>query len=60
MKKLTFLLILLAALFLAACNSESTEEKDEASAESTPEKITYESETGPIEVPADPQRVIVL
>ncbi|WP_282019559.1 iron-hydroxamate ABC transporter substrate-binding protein [Planomicrobium okeanokoites] len=60
MKKLTFLLILLAALFLAACNSESTEEKDEASAETTPETITYESETGPIEVPADPQRVIVL
>lgn len=60
MKKLIFLLILLAALFLAACNSESTEEKDEASAETTPETITYESETGPIEVPADPQRVIVL
>ncbi|QHJ69840.1 iron-hydroxamate ABC transporter substrate-binding protein [Planococcus halotolerans] len=60
MKKLTFLLVLLAALFLAACNSESTEEKDGASAESKPETITYESETGPIEVPADPQRVVVL
>ncbi len=60
MKKLIFLLVLLAALFLAACNSESTEETDEASAETTPETITYESETGPIEVPADPQRVVVL
>ncbi|WP_084243521.1 iron-hydroxamate ABC transporter substrate-binding protein [Planomicrobium okeanokoites] len=60
MKKLIFLLVLLAALFLAACNSESTEEKGGASAETTPETITYESETGPIEVPADPQRVIVL
>lgn len=60
MKKLTFLLVLLAALFLAACNSESSEETGDASAETTPETITYESENGPIEVPADPQRVIVL
>lgn len=60
MKKLTFLLVLLAALFLAACNSESSEETGDASAETTPETITYESENGPIEVPADPKRVIVL
>src|SRR5690606_30566842 len=31
-----------------------------AAAESAPETITYESETGPVEVPADPQRVLVL
>lgn len=60
MKKLTFLLVLLTALFLAACNSESTEEKEGASAQTTPETITYESETGPVKVPADPQRVLVL
>lgn len=60
MKKYTFLLVLLVALFLAACNSESTKEKGGAAAESAPETITYESETGPVEVPADPQRVLVL
>lgn len=60
MKKLTFLLVLLTALFLVACNSDSTEETGGASAETAPETITYESETGPVEVPADPQRVIVL
>lgn len=60
MKKLIFLLVLLAALFLAACNSESMEETDDAAAETTPDTITYESENGPVEVPADPQRVIVL
>ena len=60
MKKLTFLLILLTALFLAACNSESTQETDVSPAEQGPETITYESENGPVEVPADPQRVLVL
>ncbi|WP_203333430.1 iron-hydroxamate ABC transporter substrate-binding protein [Planococcus beigongshangi] len=60
MKKLIFMPVLLAALFLAACNSESTDETEEAAAEKSPDTITYESENGPIEVPADPQRVIVL
>lgn len=62
MKKLFlpfFLLTLL--LILGACNSESTtEEADAAEADKAPETITYESENGPVEVPADPQRVIVL
>lgn len=60
MKKLIFIVVLLAAVFLSACNSDSTEKKEEASAEKTPETIIYESESGPVEVPADPQRVIVL
>lgn len=62
MKKLFlpfFLLTLL--LILGACNSESTtEDADAAEADKAPETITYESENGPVEVPADPQRVIVL
>ena len=62
MKKLFlpfFLLTLL--LILGACNSESTtEDADAAEADKAPDTITYESESGPVEVPADPQRVIVL
>ena len=62
MKKLFlpfFLLTLL--LFLGACNSDSTaEEAGAAETDKSPDTITYESESGPVEVPADPQRVIVL
>ena len=59
MKKLSLFLVLLAALLLAACNSDSeTAEPTETSGSS--DTITYESESGPVEVPADPQRVLVL
>lgn len=59
MKKFLFPSLLLLVLILGACNNESSakktnEEKDE------PTTITYNSEEGPIEVPADPQRVVVL
>ncbi|MDN7245377.1 iron-hydroxamate ABC transporter substrate-binding protein [Planococcus shenhongbingii] len=60
MKKLALPLLLLTILLLAACGKETA---NEAEAESTAGKsgtITYESENGPVEVPADPQRVIVL
>lgn len=61
MKKLSFFLILLAAMLLAACGSESaSSEKEEGGAADSSETITYESESGPVEVPADPQRVLVL
>lgn len=61
MKKLSFFLILLAAMLLAACGSESaSSEKEEGAAADSSETITYESESGPVEVPADPQRVLVL
>ena len=36
------------------------EEKAQPQRKRNPETITYESENGPIEVPADPQRVVVL
>ncbi|SEN36761.1 iron complex transport system substrate-binding protein [Mesobacillus persicus] len=63
MKKLLLPFMLLLVLIISACGQkeaatdqpENTEPKEE-----TPEFITYESETGPIEVPADPQRVILL
>jgi len=62
MKKLTVLLIAMLVLVLGACSSnadndkkESNEKKDKA-----PETITYESENGPVKVPAHPKRVVVL
>ena len=66
MKKLLLPFILLSVLIISACSAEttSTETKEESTntTESTTksETITYQSETGPIEVPADPQRVILL
>lgn len=62
MKKLFLPLVLFTLLLiLGACNSDSTaEEADAAESDKSSETITYESESGPVEVPADPQRVIVL
>ncbi|TDL32905.1 iron-hydroxamate ABC transporter substrate-binding protein [Jeotgalibacillus sp. S-D1] len=47
-----------AALVLAGCNSDTDTSSDEPAAES--DTITYESENGPVEVPADPERIVVL
>ncbi len=61
--KKTLLPFTIAALALAACGSdeESTSENTEpAEGSSSEETITYESENGPIEVPADPERIVVL
>jgi iron complex transport system substrate-binding protein len=61
MKKLLIPCILLFVLILNACNSETIEKKETSAAkEDKLETIIYESENGPIEVPADPQRVVVL
>ena len=62
MKKLFFPIILLLLLVISACSNSTTqdESKKDANQEKNPETITYESENGPIEVPADPQRVVVL
>lgn len=61
-KKLMLVLTLLAAIALAACgakaNDHTVDNTDKA--DQSAETITYESETGPVEVPADPQRVVVL
>ncbi|MFF2288609.1 iron-hydroxamate ABC transporter substrate-binding protein [Peribacillus butanolivorans] len=61
MKKIMIPFILLLVLIISACGNESTE-KDESS-NSKKEKsgtITYQSENGPVEVPANPKRVVVL
>jgi iron complex transport system substrate-binding protein len=63
MKKLSLLLISLLVMFvLAACGSNKEEGTSSSKKEksSEPTTITYESENGPVEVPADPQRVLVL
>jgi iron complex transport system substrate-binding protein len=61
MKKLLLPFILLAALIISACGTDtSKEEENAAPAEKKSDTITYQSENGPIEVPRDPQRVILL
>jgi iron complex transport system substrate-binding protein len=61
MKKLLIPFTLLLLLIISACGNETTDKKSSsAPEEKKTETITYQSETGPIEVPADPQRVILL
>ena len=55
MAKRLFPFMLLFALILGACNNGTTTDEDAKT-----KTITYQSENGPIEVPADPQRVVVL
>lgn len=53
--------LLFISLALSACSSQTTQtEKNAAKAEDKPTTITYQSENGPVEVPANPQRVVVL
>lgn len=74
MKKSRFILILLmlmASLLVACSNGDTSKEKNANEAEvegntvtenkeTKSETVTYESETGPIEVPANPQRIVAL
>ncbi|MGN4127860.1 iron-hydroxamate ABC transporter substrate-binding protein [Lysinibacillus sphaericus] len=63
MKKWLLPMFMMLVLVLAACGNkeDSAKKSDEGSKEaSSAETITYDSETGPIEVPANPKRVVVL
>jgi len=61
MKNIWIPFMLLFVLLISACSSQSAETANETSAhEHQPATITYQSEDGPIEVPAAPKRVIVL
>ena len=51
MKRISFFVLLLMISLLSACQTDMQEDI---------EMVTYESEEGPIEVPADPKRVVVL
>ena len=63
MKKWLLPMFMMLVLVLAACGNkeEKAEKTDEGSKEATSaQTITYQSEAGPIEVPANPKRVVVL
>lgn len=57
MKKILLPLLLLSLILVSACSNDKKENTDQTKEN---DMITYESENGPIEVPADPQRVVVL
>ncbi|MGG3574389.1 iron-hydroxamate ABC transporter substrate-binding protein [Bacillus gobiensis] len=57
-KRLATVFLLVFVLILSACNSGATEKESNSNEEK--KTITYQSENGPVEVPADPQRVVVL
>lgn len=62
MKKLLMPFLILLIFTLAACNSDESSNTDANSNNDKNETdtITYESEEGPIEVPANPKRVVVV
>lgn len=61
MKKIFIPFILLFVLIISACGNETKEKgKGSEAKEDKSGTITYQSEEGPVEVPADPKRVIVL
>lgn len=59
MKKLLIPVLLLMLLVLAACGEKDTA-NNTAEAEKETDTFTYESETGPVEVPKEPKRIIAL
>ncbi|MCH1627166.1 iron-hydroxamate ABC transporter substrate-binding protein [Fredinandcohnia quinoae] len=61
MKKLIIPFILISVLILSACgNSTKSQSAEDESKKEESKTITYQSENGPIEVPAQPKRVVVL
>ncbi|WP_340372861.1 iron-hydroxamate ABC transporter substrate-binding protein [Peribacillus sp. FSL E2-0218] len=59
MKKLFIPFLLLFVLILSACgnNEKANENKEDKSKSKT---VTYQSETGPVKIPANPKRIIAL
>lgn len=63
MKKLLIPFMIVLALIISACSSNETKETNKdtnTDKNKKSETITYQSESGPIEVPAKPQRVVLL
>ncbi|WP_342560194.1 iron-hydroxamate ABC transporter substrate-binding protein [Psychrobacillus sp. FSL W7-1457] len=62
MKKLLIPILFLLILLITACNNDEPTETNGTGKDSVEESttITYDSEEGPIEVPADPKRVVVV
>lgn len=55
-------ILLLFVLILSACGNQAAEKEQEKEAKekNEPKTMTYQSETGPVEVPTNPKRVVVL
>lgn len=63
MKKMLFPIVLLFVLLISACGNKASEDTNDAAdtpKETASDTVTYESETGPVEVPAHPKRVVLL
>lgn len=61
MRKMLLPCLLFFTMMMSACNMQPTgKQESAASPQHQSETITYHSENGPIEVPANPQRVVVL
>ncbi|MED5078092.1 ABC transporter substrate-binding protein [Geobacillus stearothermophilus] len=62
MRKTWLALLLMFALVLSACGNAADDQKNNSASpkEKKTETITYQSENGPVEVPANPKRVVVL
>lgn len=61
LKKLLLPFIIMCVLMISACgNSTKHQAAGDTNKEDESETITYQSENGPIEVPAQPKRVVVL
>ncbi|MGG3162109.1 ABC transporter substrate-binding protein [Geobacillus stearothermophilus] len=62
MRKTWLSLLLMFALVLSACGNAADDQKNNSASpkEKKTETITYQSENGPVEVPANPKRVVVL
>ena len=57
MKKLLIPIILISVLIISACSKQDSKSTAE---ETKAQTITYKSENGPIEVPANPKRIVIL
>ncbi|WLW68557.1 iron-hydroxamate ABC transporter substrate-binding protein [Bacillus safensis] len=60
MKKILFPLMLIFVLALSACGNSSSSSSNKGNQSASSDKITYQSENGPVKLPAHPKRVVVL
>ncbi|WP_066185987.1 MULTISPECIES: iron-hydroxamate ABC transporter substrate-binding protein [Gracilibacillus] len=61
MKRIMILLAALCFFVLVGCGNQQTNEEQAGSEnEGSEETVTYPSETGPVEIPTDPQRIVAL
>lgn len=60
MKKWLLPMFMMVVLVLAACGNKEEKADEGSKDKASAETITYQSESGPIEVPANPKRVVVL